>query len=96
VGIDLPVIMHKDPIPSVDHLPGHLNIPGLIRIPEVPAVQIKKEKDQTKSNQNSNLSPFLRINFRKLFLHYFSFTGKKLSYIKPPILLFQPSNSLMK
>jgi hypothetical protein len=37
IRIDLSVVMHENPISSGHHFFGHLGIPWLIRIPEIPA-----------------------------------------------------------
>jgi hypothetical protein len=63
MAIDLPIIMHKGPIPPIHHLSGDLDISGFIRIPEVPSAQIQEEKNQTECDENGHLSPFLSINF---------------------------------
>jgi hypothetical protein len=56
--------MHEDPIASVDHFSGHLGITGLIRIPEVPPTQIKKEQDETETQEEGELGPFLMIDMK--------------------------------
>jgi hypothetical protein len=61
--------MHKNPIPSVHHLPGNLGVTGLIWIPEIPSAQIDKIKDKTDSDKENNLSPFGRIIYGKRVSH---------------------------
>ena len=62
VGVNVSIIMHQNPIPSAHHLFCHLGIARLVRIPEIPSMQVKKIKYETESDENPNLNPFLRIN----------------------------------
>jgi hypothetical protein len=56
--------MHENPIPSIYHLPCHLGITGLIWIPEIPSTQIKKEQDETETQEEGELGPFLMIDMK--------------------------------
>jgi hypothetical protein len=42
-----------------------LGITRFIWIPEIPLTQVKKKEEETESQENKNLGPFLRINIRK-------------------------------
>jgi hypothetical protein len=42
-----------------------LGITRLIWIPQIPLTQVKKIKEETESQEDKNLGPFLRINIRK-------------------------------
>jgi len=72
ICVCFPIKMHENPIPSLDHLPCNLGITGFVRIPEVPSINIKEIDDETESYEKGDLDPFLRIDFRKPFLHRLS------------------------
>jgi hypothetical protein len=82
--------MHEDPIPSVHHLSCDLSITRLIRIPQVPAPQVKEIEDDTEPDENGDLNPGLRINLRKLFLHCFPSTKKNNPILNHWSLDFNP------
>jgi hypothetical protein len=69
VSVNLSIVMHQNPIPAVHHLSRHLGIPGFVRIPEIPLVQINEKKKEAETNEKKDLDPFLRINLRKPSLH---------------------------
>jgi hypothetical protein len=56
--------MHQYPILSLEHLSRDPRITGLIRIPEVPPTQIKKEQDETETQEEGELGPFLMIDIK--------------------------------
>jgi hypothetical protein len=62
VRIDLPIGMHENPIPSLHHLLCNLGVTRFIRIPEIPLPQVKKIEEETESQEDRNLHPFLRID----------------------------------
>ena len=48
--------MQEDPIPSLDHFPGHLRIAGFIRIPEIPLPQINKKEQKAECQEKTHLT----------------------------------------
>ncbi len=57
VAVDASVKVHQNPIAAVHHLPGNLCVAGLVRIPEVPSTEVEKVKNETDSDQKSDLGP---------------------------------------
>ena len=56
--------------------------------PEVPLTEIEKTNNETETDDEGYLNPFLRIEFEKLFLHKCLFIW--MVYIKLLTLLLQP------
>jgi len=51
--------VHEDPVPVHHHLPGHLGVTGLIRVPQIPLAQIGEIEETQECDEEADLNPFL-------------------------------------
>jgi hypothetical protein len=60
VRIDIPVIVHEDPVSVHHHFPGNFSVTGFIRIPQIPLAQIQKIEDNAEYQQEADMNPWRR------------------------------------